>query len=213
MTRQDLYFFRVIKNLCEANVYWCLIRCIRQQCRNRVCHHIVDLIWKGTVIKLFSFQMISTRLCLLRVFGPSPIAQSAAYQTWEKEVSSSIPGSANIFNKYWWCHCDRIHSSLTAVHCFENGYVIKQPVAWRDYCMEHWLTHYQMTYIRLFQTERVCRRQFQIWRKWKKVIETGRKHCGKRWNCLLRAISPFPTVFLKDLFPRDVKRCHCMGMG
>ena len=23
----------------------------------------------------------------------------------------------------------------------------------------------------------------------------GRKHCGKRRNCLLRAISPFPTVF------------------
>ena len=24
----------------------------------------------------------------------------------------------------------------------------------------------------------------------------------------LRAISPFPTVFSKSLFPRDVKRCH-----
>ena len=24
---------------------------------------------------------------------------------------------------------------------------------------------------------------------------TGRKHCGKRINCSLRAISPFPTVF------------------
>ena len=73
------------------------------------------------------------------------------------------------------------------------------------------LTHYQMTNFRLFQTERVCRRQFQIWRKWKK--ETGRKHCGKRKNCSLRAISPFPTVFSKGLFPRGVKRCHCVGMG
>ena len=27
----------------------------------------------------------------------------------------------------------------------------------------------------------------------------GRKHCGKRRNCSLRAISPFPTVFSKDL--------------
>ena len=25
--------------------------------------------------------------------------------------------------------CDRIHSSLTAVRCFDNGYVGKQPVA------------------------------------------------------------------------------------
>ena len=49
--------------------------------------------------------------------------------------------------------------------------------------------------------------------KWQKVIQTGRKHCGKRKNCLLRAISPFPTVFSKGLFPRGVKRYHCVGMG
>ena len=30
----------------------------------------------------------------------------------------------------------------------------------------------------------------------------GRKHCGKRRNCSLRAISPFPTVFSKDLKTR-----------
>ena len=29
----------------------------------------------------------------------------------------------------------------------------------------------------------------------------GRKHCGKRRNCSLRAISPFPTVFWKGSFP------------
>ena len=40
-----------------------------------------------------------------------------------------------------------------------------------------------MTNFRLFHTETVCRRQFQIWRKWKKVIQTGRKHFGKRRNC------------------------------
>ena len=57
------------------------------------------------------------------------------------------------------------------------------------------LTHYQTTNFRLFQAERVCRRQFQIWQKWQKVIQMGRKHCGKRRNCLLRAISPFPSVF------------------
>ena len=79
--------------------------------------------------------------------------------------------------------------------------------------MDHDLTHYQTTNFRLFQTERVCRRQFQILRKWHKVIQTGRKHCGERGNCLLRAISPFPTVFSKGLFPRGVKRCHCVGMG
>ena len=39
------------------------------------------------------------------------------------------------------------------------------------------------------------------------------ENTGKKRNCLFRAISPFPTVFWKGLFPRDVKRCHCVGMG
>ena len=55
-----------------------------------------------------------------------------------------------------------------------------------------------------FQTERVCRPQFQLWQKWQKVIQMDRKRCGKRRNCSLRAISPFPTVFSKGLFPRGV---------
>ena len=36
-------------------------------------------------------------------------------------------------------HCDRIHSSLTAVHCFDDGYVGKQPVACEEYFAKHWL--------------------------------------------------------------------------
>ena len=28
-------------------------------------------------------------------------------------------------------YCDRIHSSRTAVHCFDDGYVGKQPVVWK----------------------------------------------------------------------------------
>ena len=36
-------------------------------------------------------------------------------------------------------HCDRIHSSLIAVRCFDNGLVVKQPVAWKEYCAEYWL--------------------------------------------------------------------------
>ena len=75
------------------------------------------------------------------------------------------------------------------------------------------LTHYQTTNFSIFQTERVCRRQFQIRRKWQQVIQSGRKHFGKRRNCSLGAISLFPTVFPKGLFPRGVKRCHCVGMG
>ena len=51
---------------------------------------------------------------------------------------------------------------------------------WLGFCDEG-LTHYQTTNFRLFQTDR---QQFQILQKWKKVVQTGRKHCGKRRNCL-----------------------------
>ena len=65
----------------------------------------------------------------------------------------------------------------------------------------------------LFQTERVCRRQFWTWWKWQKVCQMGRKHCGKRRNCLLRAISPFPTEFSKDFYCRHIKTRACLGKG
>ena len=67
------------------------------------------------------------------------------------------------------------------------------------------LTLSQTTNFRLFCTERVCRGQFQICWKWQKILQTGRKLCGKRRNCLLWAISPFPRVFLKDLYSRHIK--------
>ena len=41
----------------------------------------------------------------------------------------------------------------------------------------------------------------------------GRKHLGKRRNCSLRAISPFPTVFSKDFYYRHVKTMACLGRG
>ena len=35
--------------------------------------------------------------------------------------------------------------------------------------------------------------------KWQNVLQTGRKHCAKKRNCSLQAISPFPTAFSKGL--------------
>ena len=75
------------------------------------------------------------------------------------------------------------------------------------------LTLSQTTYFRLFQTERLCRRQFRICWKRQKVLQMGRKHCGKRRNCSLRAISPFPIVFSKDMYCRHVKTRACLGKG
>ena len=53
---------------------------------------------------------------------------------------------------------------------------------------------------RFFQTERVYRRQFQIWWKWIKVLWTGWKHCGKSRKCSSRVVSLFATVFSKHLY-------------
>ena len=75
------------------------------------------------------------------------------------------------------------------------------------------LTLSQTTNFRLFQTERVCRGQFQIWWQWQKVLQKVKKHCGKRRNCSLWAISPFPTVFSIDLYCRHVKTRACLEKG
>ena len=41
----------------------------------------------------------------------------------------------------------------------------------------------------------------------------GRKHCGKRRNCSLQAIFPFPRVFSKDFYCQHVKTRACLGKG
>ena len=68
---------------------------------------------------------------------------------------------------------------------------------WNSFALQYEenLTLSDTTKYGLFQSERVPRRQFQIWWKWQKVLQTGRKHCGKRINCSLQAIYPFPSVF------------------
>ena len=54
---------------------------------------------------------------------------------------------------------------------------------------------------------------FKFHENGRKLSYRVEKYCGKRRNCSLRAISPFSTGFSIGLFPRGVKRCHCVGMG
>ena len=49
------------------------------------------------------------------------------------------PARPKIFPSIDDSHCDRIHSSLTAFRCFDDGYVGKQPVTWKEHCAEYWL--------------------------------------------------------------------------
>ena len=64
------------------------------------------------------------------------------------------------------------------------------------------LTLSQMTDFRLFQIERLCNCE----------VDNNRKHCGKRRNCLLQAISPFPTVFSR-LVLQTCKKQVLFGKG
>ena len=75
------------------------------------------------------------------------------------------------------------------------------------------LTLSQTTYFSLFQTQRNCRQQFRIWQKWWIALWKSRKPCGKRRNCSLWAISPFPTMISKDLYCRHVLTRACLGRG
>ena len=74
--------------------------------------------------------------------GSSPIAQSVALRYWEQEVAVRSPARPIFFPRID-DNCDRIHSALTTVHCFDNGCVGKQPVASKEYCAEHWLKELQ----------------------------------------------------------------------
>ena len=64
-------------------------------------------------------------------------------------------------------------------------------------------THSQTTNFRPFQIERICRQRFQFDEN-NRVLQTDRKHFGKRRNRLLRAISPF----LHSVFKRLVQQTH-----
>ena len=69
----------------------------------------------------------------------SPMAQSMAYRAREQEAFGSIPGSTNILSEDD-SHRERIDSFLShCVHCFDNCYVGKQSVAYKEYCAQCWL--------------------------------------------------------------------------
>ena len=67
-----------------------------------------------------------------------------------------------------------------------------------------------MTNFRLFGIERLCRRQLisNLTKNDRKLSKQVENTAGKG-----EIARPFPTVFSKGLFPRGIKRCHCVGMG
>ena len=72
---------------------------------------------------------------------PSRTALLVEVQTWEQELVWS-PAWPIFFPRTDDSQCNRIHFSLTTVHC-DNGYVGKQPVGRKEYCAECWLKELQ----------------------------------------------------------------------
>ena len=66
---------------------------------------------------------------------------------------------------------------------------------------------------RLVQIETNCRQDFEVHFKWKINIIYGRKHCEKRINCFLQAISPFLTMFSTATYVLCIKTRYQEVMG
>ena len=69
-----------------------------------------------------------------------------------------------------------------------------------------------MRNFRLFQTERVCRRQFKIWQKWQKVVQTGRKLWEKE-KLLVASNFSFSHSFFKRLVSQGRQKVSLCGNG
>ena len=81
-------------------------------------------------------------------------------------------------------------------------------------CIEHhWhiLTISQTTNFRHFQTQGVCRCQFQIWWKWQKVLRIGWKLCGKKEKLLVTSNFSFSHSVFKRLVLQTRKNQGLFG--
>ena len=78
------------------------------------------------------------------VCKPSPLCSAPSVEDPKNRTSLfRTPGLANILPEIDSSRHNRIHSSLTAVHGFDDGYVGKQPVACKEYCMGYWFKELQ----------------------------------------------------------------------
>ena len=87
---------------------------------------------------------------------------------------------------------------MSRVFSFTSKKRLQTCVAAEEKKKQFCLTLSQTTNFRPFQAERACRRQFEIQLKWKKVIHTGRKHCGKRKIAHYEQFLLFPQCFQKN---------------
>ena len=80
----------------------------------------------------------------------------------------------------------------------------RQPVAWGEFCLKCWLTLSQQKF-KNSKLKDFANDKFDVHENGGKDLQMGRKHCGTRRNYLLQEISPFYTVFSRDIMCRHIK--------
>ena len=94
------------------------------------------------LVKIYIWCNCKLMWTILSISSPSPIAPSIDLRTGGRWFDPRL-GQSWFFQRIDDSHCDKIYSSLTAIHCLDNGYLGKQPVAWKEYCAEYWFKELQ----------------------------------------------------------------------
>ena len=116
------------------------------------------------------------RKCCLLVFSPFPTVLFKHYFT---RVIKSQDYDLNL-------ECALIKKKLLTPYCILKSIL-----------MTYRFNPFAKTNFRVFQTERVCRQQFQIWRKWQKVIQRVENTLGKAEIARYEQFLLFPQCFQK----------------
>ena len=123
---------------------------------------------------------------------------------WEKEkllVTSNFSFSHSVFFQSREFSAIFIKFEIVVSKLFQFGRV-RNLLFGKGLRMVLWLlTHYQTTNFRLFQSERVCRRQFQIWRNGRKLYKWIENIVGKGEIAHYEQFLLFPQCFKKACFP------------
>ena len=93
---------------------------------------------------------LKSQIVSLTSLSPNPIPQSVVCNTWEQVWRSLVRFLAQpiFLLRIDDGRCDIIYFFLTFVHFFYNGYVGKQPVAWKECCAKNWLKELHKSMIR-----------------------------------------------------------------
>ena len=166
-----------------------------------------------------SFSNIKVQRRFPGSFSTDTVGYSKVRNTWQN-ISFPYHFLSLLSSGHCWMDWDRMYANICFLQKWRKGWFVFVHSSKIDYHPVHIIQlFFYANHFAVFGTNhrfnklRVCRRQFYIGWKRQKVLHTGRKHCGKRRNCSLRAISPFPTVFSKDLYCRHVKTRACLGKG